>query len=577
MQKSLYLGLPNLVTVESFSVFPEYFIGISILYVLIVVALITYNVYGLMLQKSVSECISLIMLMAFCLIVNDDVLNYHFLSFYDSIINDYLATVTRSVICFFTGLYFFIIADSLKEQKLVSFEYLLILLFAVLGLLLMCNSNDLLTAYLAIELSSLAFYILASFKKDSSYSIEGGLKYFVTGAVSSALFLLGSSFLYGLSGSISFCDFFDLFSWQIHENIPGDISSFSPLAHDFIFIDYFIDYWIIQDLQPIDHMLIEEGFWAPKPKIISPYAIFYLMAEDGFHYTKNIEYFNDSFIELGLALILFSLFIKLALAPFHLWTLDVYEGSPTSSTIFFAVISKLSIFVLLIRICHVSFFNLYESWQFYSLWIGLLSIFVGSFGGLKQRKLKTLLAYSSVSHMGYSLLAFSTTTLLGIQMLLFYMIVYMISSLAIWYIVLLLRVKKKRSENKYNKELGDLALLRLSNPTLALFLSLVMFSIAGIPPMIGFLAKMNVFLTVVGVSFYFIGLSGILFSVVATFYYIRLIKVLYFENFLVGKLYYSISTKKTVLLSVLILTLIFTFMNPTLLYLLTYKVVLTLS
>lgn len=573
MQKSLYLGLPNLVTVESFSVFPEYFIGISILYVLIVVALITYNVYGLMLQKSVSECISLIMLMAFCLIVNDDLLYYNFLSFYDSIINDYLALVTRSVICFFTGLYFFIIADSLKEQKLVSFEYLLILLFAVLGLLLMCNSNDLLTAYLAIELSSLAFYILASFKKDSSYSIEAGLKYFVTGAVSSALFLLGSSFLYGLSGSISFCDFFDLFSWQIHENSFNDISNFSSFVYDPLFMGY----WLMQDLQLIDNVPIKEEFWAPKPGIISPYEFFYLIADDGFHYTKNIEYFNDSFVELGLALILFSLFIKLALAPFHLWTLDVYEGSPTSSTIFFAVISKLSIFVLLIRICHVSFFNLYESWQFYSLWIGLLSIFVGSFGGLKQRKLKTLLAYSSVSHMGYSLLAFSTTTLLGIQMLLFYMIVYMISSLAIWYIVLLLRVKKKRNENKYNKELGDLALLRLSNPTLALFLSLVMFSIAGIPPMIGFLAKMNVFLTVVGVSFYFIGLSGILFSVVSTFYYIRLIKVLYFENFLVGKLYYSISTKKTVLLSVLILTLIFTFINPTLLYLLTYKVVLILS
>ena len=109
--------------------------------------------------------------------------------------------------------------------------------------------------------------------------------------------------------------------------------------------------------------------------------------------------FDYSFVEFGLSLVLFSLFIKLALAPFHLWSLDVYEGAPTSSTFFFAVITKLSIFVLLIRLCYQSFFSLYSCWQFYSLCTGLFSIFIGSFGGLKQRRLKTLIAYSSTSHM----------------------------------------------------------------------------------------------------------------------------------------------------------------------------------
>lgn len=267
---------------------------------------------------------------------------------------------------------------------------------------------------------------------------------------------------------------------------------------------------------------------------------------------------------------------KLALAPFHIWSLDVYEGVPISSAFFFAVLTKLSIFVLLIRLCYYSFLTLRSCWQFYSLVVGLFSIFVGSFGGLKEKRLKTLLAYSSISHMGYALIAFSTSTFIGIQMLLLYVFIYMLSGLSIWYVVILLVLKKPRIENKYSKELSDLALLRKSNLMLAIALSLSTFSIAGIPPLVGFFAKLNVFLAVVGDFFYFVGFLSILCSVVSTFYYIRIIKVLYFENLLVGKLYYPIKTIKTVILGILIFLLIFFFVNPTILYLVNYKSVLSL-
>jgi len=132
------------------------------------------------------------------------------------------------LICWFSAFYFLIVSNFLKEQKLTSFEYLLIILFAVLGLLLMCSSNDLLTAYLSIELSSLAFYILASFRKVSSYSVESGIKYFITGAVSSTFFLLGSSFIYGFTGSINFSDFFFLF----------ECSAIDFYTHDLVFGSY---------------------------------------------------------------------------------------------------------------------------------------------------------------------------------------------------------------------------------------------------------------------------------------------------------------------------------------------------
>lgn len=161
-------------------------------------------------------------------------------------------------------------------------------------------------------------------------------------------------------------------------------------------------------------------------------------------------------------------------------------------------------------------------------------------------------------------------------MMIVYMVIYMISGMCLWSILLFLTLRRK-NVNKYSKELGDLSLLHKSNPALAFALALTMFSIAGIPPMVGFLAKLGVFLSIVGVSFYIVALVSIVFSVVSTFYYIRIVKVVYFENLLVGKLYHPINGSKTVILSILVFCLVFLFVNPTILYLLSYQVALSLS
>jgi NADH-quinone oxidoreductase subunit N len=509
------MNFSNIVELKTFNVFPEYFIGISALYILVVIVLISYNVYGLIVQRALSECMGLILLLACYLVLNDDLVNSKYglelfstLGFYKASITDYFAFFTKFVVCFFSALYFFIIADFLKDNKLTSFEYLLILLFAVLGLMLLCSSNDLLTAYLSIELVSLSSYVLAAFRKTSSYSAEAGVKYLVTGAISSAFFLLGSSFMYGSSGTINITDF----------------------------------WWIVSN----------EGWFSVNV-------------------TASLL---EPFLEIGLAFIIFSLFIKLALAPFHIWSLEVYEGSPTISTFFFAVITKLSFFVFLVRISYIAAFKYYEIWQFYGVIIALLSVFVGSFGGLRQRKLKTLLAYSSVSHIGYTLLAFSAGSHFGVEMLLFYLVIYMLSGLGVWFVILATQVNRKRYTDKFSKELGDLALLRKSNPALAVSLTLTMFSIAGIPPLVGFFAKMGVFLSVLHAKYYFVALLAILCSVISTFYYIRIIKILYFENLLVGKLYYPLLSSKTIVFSFSIFSLLFLFVNPTILYLAVYKVIL---
>jgi NADH-quinone oxidoreductase subunit N len=159
-----------------------------------------------------SKCAAIILLMGSYLILNDNLSTILFLTLGDSFINDYFGYFCKIIICLFSSFYFCIVGNFLKEQRLTSFEYILLILFAILGFLLMCSSNDLLISYLAIELSAFSLYILASFKKKSSYSIDSGIKYFITGAVSSAFFLFGSSFLYGFTGSINFSDFQNLFN-----------------------------------------------------------------------------------------------------------------------------------------------------------------------------------------------------------------------------------------------------------------------------------------------------------------------------------------------------------------------------
>ena len=276
-------------------------------------------------------------------------------------------------------------------------------------------------------------------------------------------------------------------------------------------------------------------------------------------------------------IILLALLFKLALAPFHLWSPDVYEGSPTSSTFFFMVISKLGIFVFLIRLCYSSFYSFMPYWQFYSILVATISIFIGAIAGLKQRKLKSLLTYSSINNMGFVLLAFSVGTFEGVQIKFFYLIVYILTSLCVWGIILNLKLKKKMYSEKQNRDLGDLALLQESNNIIAQNFAVTLFSMAGLPPMVGFLAKMGVFKALTGVSIYFFAVINILFSVIATFYYLRVVKIVFFENLLVGSLYSSLNSKKVFLINFLNFLIVFFFISPVFLYLYSYKITLFLN
>jgi NADH:ubiquinone oxidoreductase subunit 2 (subunit N) len=602
---------------------------------------------------------TLLILLSAVLILNEDLLVMNLFTSNNFIINDYFSFASKFIICLTSTLFLIVVNVSFRDDPIQNnFEYVVLITISILGLLLLCSANDLITAYLAIELHSIAFYIMSAFKRKSSYSIESGLKYFIIGALSSALFLFGSAIVYGCMGSLSFNDlqmFFSLlFASELSATVLTSSVNCSPnelalgsydLAYDKSLLGLISLSFVNTDIALVSTVLNSSEYslidWCNANKFENASALYSFTTESlattdwftlvisvkdlwfslqstvdalvlGFQVssTENLlsslqvldmsglnensillqyalnSYFNvgtldaisdssmlnTSLVSIGFILICVSLFIKLSVAPFHYWSLDVYEGSPNATTFFFAVVPKMALFILLMRLCYVSFYQIFvDNFQMYFFVLAVLSVFVGSLGGLEQRKLKTLLAYSSISHTGYLLLSFSTGNLEGMQMMFYYLIIYMMSGLAFWSVYLFLRKKRSFYFNKSNKELGDLVLLSESNPMLAFILAITLFSMAGIPPMVGFLAKLGVFSVVIKSSAYLVAVLSILFSVISTFYYIRVIKILYFENTLVGKLYVPITTQKSLLISILALLLIILCLDPTIVYLLFYK------
>lgn len=552
-------------------IFPELFLGVSIIYLTLHSTFLAIQKKYPLIQNSVLYLSVLILLFAFYLVYNEHINIVEISCLNNTYIADYMSFVSKLIIGSLSIFCLLMMHSYILNQQINNFEYFLLFLFSVLGLFLLCSSNDLLTAYLAIELQSLAFYVLAAFKKNSTFSVDAGIKYFILGAFASSMFLFGSSLLYGFTGSISFDDFRLLFL----NVVPGE----SQLN-----IDYIEFYEIVREIYYEAHFLV----WHEAPELQSmisdetdeTFIVLecYYFLDGTFSSFAFLSVINDldlnfsdgNLIKFALIFILIALFFKLTVAPFHIWAPDVYEGSPSSSTFFFSVVPKLGVFVLLVRIFYFSFYGFVDNWRHFIVLIVIFSILVGSFGGLEQRKLKTLLVYSTISHMGYSLIAFSAGTFESLQMLLSYLIIYSFSGLCIWSIFILTRVKNSYMQ-KQNKDLTDLVLLGKSNYMLAIFFTVVLFSVAGFPPMIGFLVKMGVFLTAMEVSMYFVALISILCSVVGTFYYIRLIKILYFEQVLVGKLYYPINSQSSILITSLFFLFLFLFCNPTLLFLISHK------
>ena len=230
-------------------------------------------------------------------------------------------------------------------------------------------------------------------------------------------------------------------------------------------------------------------------------------------------------VTFGMVFILVGLAFKVSAVPFHMWAPDVYQGSPTSVTLFFAILPKIAAMTVFIRFLYSPFLNLIDQWQSIIVFLSIASMLFGAVAAIGQKNLKRLAAYSSISHMGYALAGLSTGTNQGIQSSVLYISIYLVMNLALFSCILMLR-----KNNKYYENIEDLSGLSKNHPMLSFSLLVVLFSLAGIPPLAGFFAKFYIFAAVIEQSMFFLAIVGLMSTVVAAFYYLRIIKVIYFDK-----------------------------------------------
>ncbi len=338
------------------------------------------------------------------------------------------------------------------REGIPQFEFPVLILFAVLGMMMMVSANDLMSLYLGIELQSLSLYVLAAIRRDSMRSAEAGLKYFVLGALSSGIMLYGMTLVYGFAGSTGFDNLAALFADQAHEGAPIGVI-------------------------------------------------------------------------VGLVFIIAGLAFKVSAVPFHMWTPDVYEGAPTPITAFFAVAPKIAAMALFVRVMLEPFGDLFDQWQQVIWFIALASMLLGAFAAINQTNIKRLMAYSSIGHMGFVLVGLAAGNQTGAQGVLLYLTIYLFMTVGTFACILAMRRQGRMIE-----DIDQLAGLSRTNPKMALALAIFMFSMAGIPPLAGFFGKYYVFLAAIQAELYTLVVVGLLSSVVAAFYYLRIVKLMYFDE-----------------------------------------------
>lgn len=471
-----------------------------------------------------------------------NIINYTLFS--KILIFDNLSVIFKFLIIFLSLIFFLIISTLLNDYKVTAFELILFILFNIVGSIFICSSYNLMLIFICLELISFSSYFLIAFKKHCYYSIECGIKYLIISTISGCFFLIGSLLLYYNLGSILIRDL-----------------NLLILNLEYLFLNY--NNTILKKL-----LLKIEGFYYYLEFINFKTFLFE-------HLSINISLsINSSFIiGLSFILIILSIFIKLSMSPFHLWALEVYEKSLSITVFFFTLLGKLTYFIVLFRV----YYFLLSSYNFifnsFILLIIFLSIIFGAFSNLIQKKFKTILVYSSISHIGYILLSFSINSALSLEISYFYLINYLLSNIIIWFTVLNL-IKNNDNTNKFSKNITDFTVLNNTNKLVALSLLLVFLSIAGLPPFVGFFSKLGIFLVLISESLFFIVLLILFFTTVSIFYYIRLIKILYFENLQIGKLYIPLNSFNSFILCFFSFTLFFLFINPKLLYLFIHILVL---
>ena len=328
--------------------------------------------------------------------------------------------------------------------KYIGYEFGVIFLLSVIGMISLIGSSNVLGFYVSLELISLPLYVLASSDMKRIISSEAALKYFILGSLASCLLLFGASIIYGFAGSLDFA--------------------------------------------------------------------------------KIAAAQNSTGLMIGCMIFFVALCFKISAAPFHIWVPDIYYGVPTIVTLLFSTIPKFAFIIVFIGFFESVFVKCVEHYHGIVIILSLASIFIGSFGALMQENFKRMLVYSSISHVGFALLALLDVATAHYAAL--YFLFYLFMSFGAFACLFYLG----NSSGKYKDDLLDLSGLSSRHPYLSFSISVFMLSMAGIPPLAGFFAKVYIVMPAIQMGFSYIALIAVLMTVISAFYYLRVIKVIYFGD-----------------------------------------------
>ena len=492
---------------------PELFFSISILsLILFNTNLVTNfkNNFPLISKEIFSQIIFILFsLLIIYLNIKIEYISYDF--FFENTSNEFIIKIVYISICLVT---FISIWRSFSLQKLNFFEFFIIFMFSILSLLLLLNCLHLLSIYLVIELQALCFYILSCCTRNSSFSTEAGLKYFISGAFISGFYLFGCSLIYAILGTLNLNSINLLLSFEMSQNL-------------------------------------------------------------------------NLIVLIGVVLIIVTFLFKISAAPFHFWSPDVYEGSPLSSTIILSIMPKLILFTFLIKLFS-SIGNFFFIIKYLLISTGLLSVFIGTFFALQQKRIKRIIIYSSIAQIGYVVLGLSTNTLEGFSSVYFFILIYLLTSLIIWNFIILFYAFQDKVNNFNGDTLRAIYLSNLSNffennKLWSGALTFIFYSLSGLPPFIGFFSKLFIIYGLIEVEYFFTAILLILIGIVSVFYYIRFIKVLFFDrkslkfqNIKYQTLFYSTNIESDIfIISIALFLLLWIFFYPNFLLLLTQYFVLS--
>ena len=401
--------------------------------------------------------------------------------------NDSFTIFFKFIIFFGTIVITYISYDYLKDLNIFKPEFFFLIILSLVGILILISSRNIISMYIGLELQAVCLYILAAYRKYDIKSSESGVKYFIMGALSSAILLYGLSIIYAFTNSVDFYEISNSLNLSINKN---------------------------------ENFLI---------------------------------------INVGFVLILTGLFFKIAVVPFHMWAPDVYEGSPTPITAFFTTIPKIGAICFLIKFLNIPFESYYNGWFQILYLVSIASMILGSIAAINQNNIKRLLAYSSINHMGFILIGILVDSHLGIKSVQLYVLIYTINILGIFTCILCL---KNKPNGNYLENISDFSGLLKRNAFLSFSFAILLFSLAGLPPLSGFFGKLYILISAVDKKLYFLAVIAVITSIISAYYYLKVIKVMFFDNIKINiHTKISFTSKLIILTSIVVSILIIVFVS----------------